>query len=64
MYIYTDTYYTNVLIIGGGAPKKKKDDPILEKVIAIIKTSAEGLSNPYDTDDVTKENLCEYMRLK
>ncbi|KAG5899927.1 hypothetical protein JTB14_002478 [Gonioctena quinquepunctata] len=38
---------------GGGPPKKMNDDPILERVIGLIRSNVQGFKNPFDSDAYT-----------
>ncbi|CAK1592614.1 unnamed protein product [Parnassius mnemosyne] len=42
---------------GGGPANPKKEDPLDSKIISLIKTSAVGLFNRFDSDSVAPESL-------
>ncbi|CAG5004785.1 unnamed protein product [Parnassius apollo] len=42
---------------GGGPTNPKKEDPLDSKIISLIKTSAVGLFNHFDSDSVAPDSL-------
>lgn len=57
LYYHVPTYYLPnhfVHVLGGGPAADPKNDPVHEKIISLIKTSAVGLFNPFDSDSVEK----------
>lgn len=47
-----DVYKCFLYFLGGGPLKPKKEDPIHDRILALIETTAIGLFNPYDCDSV------------
>lgn len=47
---YSDDKMQCVTGTGGGPPKKRKEDPLLGRVMDLIRPTVEGLINPFDSD--------------